>query len=80
MTRRIKFLPVRQDRLAGDRVHEVGGQLGQRPQYKAVFQNVTARHAYRTFVDHIVIVKQQIDIERTCCPFIVTARATSQIM
>jgi len=80
LTRGVEFLPVRQHRLARYRVHEARSQLCQRPQYEAVFQYVAARYPHRALIDHPVIVQQQIDIERTCCPFIVAAIASCQIM
>ena len=65
MARRVKFLPVVEHGPAGYRVHEVGCQLGQRTQDKTVFEYVAALNTYWPLVHDQVIVKQQVDIERT---------------
>ena len=65
MARCVKFLPVIEHCAAGYGVHEVGRQLSQRAQHKTVFEDVAARHPHWPLVYDQVVVKKQVDVERT---------------
>ncbi len=64
MTSGVKLAPMLGHCPPGFRVNEVGGDLGDRPQHKAVFENVCPRQPNRRLIEYQVVIEQEIDVER----------------
>src|SRR5690606_377139 len=58
-----ELAPVLGEGAAGERVHEIGSELRQRPQHEGVLQHVGARQLERLAHDQPVV-EQEVDVER----------------